>query len=194
MKELEKAVKDITNLAVQVGLDPFEMVYELCPADVIYSIGSYGMPFRFTHWSFGKSFHKMKMQYNLGLSKIYELVINTDPCYAYLLDTNSLVQNKMIVAHVLAHSDFFKHNVRFSKTNRNMIHQMEQHAKKIQSFEKLYGKEIVEKTLDAAISIQEHIDYGISHDKKKDILLFLLQNSSVLEECSVKSYKSSMMK
>ena len=44
----------------------------------------------FTHWSFGKQFHKMKLQYDFGLSQIYELVINSDPCYAFLLDTNTL--------------------------------------------------------------------------------------------------------
>ncbi len=52
----------------------------------------------FSHWSFGKTFNKMKMEYESGLSKIYELVINSDPCYAFLLDSNSLVQNKLIVA------------------------------------------------------------------------------------------------
>ncbi|MFB8733800.1 SpoVR family protein [Bacillus sp. SL00103] len=29
------------------------------------------MPTRFSHWSFGKQFHKMKLHYDLGLSKIY---------------------------------------------------------------------------------------------------------------------------
>ena len=56
----------------------------------------------FSHWSFGKQFFRMKLQYDLGLSKIYELVINSDPCYAFLLDTNSLIQNKLIVARVSA--------------------------------------------------------------------------------------------
>lgn len=83
------------------------MRYEICPADIIYTFGAYGMPTRFSHWSFGKQFHKMKLQYDLGLSQIYELVINSDPCYAFLLDTNSLTQNKLIIAHVLAHCDFF---------------------------------------------------------------------------------------
>ena len=71
------------------------MRYEICPADIIYTFGAYGMPTRFTHWSFGKQFHKMKLQYDLGLSKIYELVINSNPCYAFLLDTNTLIQNKL---------------------------------------------------------------------------------------------------
>ena len=66
----------------------------------------------------------MKLQYDLNLSKIYELVINSNPCYAFLLDGNSLIQNKLIVAHVLAHCDFFKNNARFSNTNRDMVESM----------------------------------------------------------------------
>lgn len=60
----------------------------------------------------------MKLQYDFGLSKIYELVINSNPCYAFLLDSNSLIQNKLIVAHVLAHCDFFKNNIRFQYKSR----------------------------------------------------------------------------
>src|SRR5690625_4877945 len=116
------------------------------------------MPTRFTHWSFGKQFYKMKLHYDLGLSQIYELVINSDPCYAFLLDTNSLIQNKLIVAHVLAHSDFFKNNIRFSNTRRDMVESMTATAERIADYEMKYGKDTVENFLDAVLSIQEHID------------------------------------
>ncbi|MDR6227632.1 spore cortex formation protein SpoVR/YcgB (stage V sporulation), partial [Desmospora profundinema] len=66
----------------------------------------------------------MKMQYDLNLSRIYELVINSNPCYAFLLKGNSLIQNKLIAAHVLAHCDFFKNNARFSNTSRDMVESM----------------------------------------------------------------------
>src|SRR5699024_4254105 len=140
--------------------------YEICPADIIYTFGAYGMPTRFTHWSFGKQFHKMKLQYDLGLSQIYELVINSDPCYAFLLDTNTLIQNKLIVAHVLGHSDFFKNNIRFSNTRRDMVESMTATAERIAHYEMVHGKEEVEKFLDAILAIQEHIDPSIIRPKK----------------------------
>ena len=84
-KELEKAIEEITEIASSFGLDFYPMRYEICTADIIYTFGAYGMPTRFSHWSFGKQFYKMKLQYDLGLSKIYELVINSNPCYAFLL-------------------------------------------------------------------------------------------------------------
>jgi stage V sporulation protein R len=164
-KELERAIAEITEIAEGFGLDFYEMRYEICPAEIIYTFGAYGMPTRYSHWSFGKQFHKMKLQYDLGLSKIYELVINSDPCYAFLLDSNSLIQNKLIVAHVLAHCDFFKNNVRFSNTRRDMVESMSATADRIAHYEHVYGKEEVENFLDAVLAIQEHIDPSLVRPK-----------------------------
>jgi stage V sporulation protein R len=157
-QELEYAIGEITEIARGFGLDFYPMRYEICPADIIYTFGAYGMPTRYSHWSFGKNFHRMKTQYDLGLSKIYELVINSDPCYAFLLDGNSLIQNKLIVAHVLAHCDFFKNNARFSKTNRNMVESMSASAERIRQYELEYGAGEVEQFIDAVLAIQEHVD------------------------------------
>lgn len=182
-QQLEEAISAITEIAERFNLDFFPMRYEICPADIIYTFGAYGMPTRFSHWSFGKTFNKMKMQYDLGLSKIYELVINSNPCYAFLLDGNSLVQNKLIVAHVLAHCDFFKNNARFSISNRNMVESMSAAAERINGYEIEYGTAEVERFLDAVMAVQEHVDpsilkpYGL--DKKK---YTELQNKRLKEE------------
>ncbi|MDX8045667.1 SpoVR family protein [Gracilibacillus sp. S3-1-1] len=156
--QLEKAIQEITEIAEGFGLDFYPMRYEICPPEILYTFGAYGMPTRFSHWSFGKQFHRMKLQYDLGLSKIYELVINSNPCYAFLLHSNSLVQNKLIVAHVLAHCDFFKNNVRFQNTKRDMVESMAATAERIAYYEKQFGIKEVETFLDAILAIQEHID------------------------------------
>ncbi|MFZ5592463.1 MAG: SpoVR family protein [Bacillota bacterium] len=157
-KLLEEAAGKIIAKAQEFGLDFYNMHFEICPAEVIYTIGAYGMPTRFTHWTFGKAYQKMKTHYDYNLSRIYELVINTDPCYAFLLEGNSLVQNKLVMAHVLGHSDFFKNNAYFKPTPKNMIESMAAAAERFRSYEFKYGREKVEKFLDAVISIQEHID------------------------------------
>jgi stage V sporulation protein R len=157
-RALDKAIGEITEIATGFGLDFYPMRYEICPPDILYTFGAYGMPTRFSHWSFGKQFYKMKLEYDLGLSKIYELVINSDPCYAFLLNSNKLIQNKLIVAHVLAHCDFFKNNARFHRTNRNMVESMASTADRIHDYEVKYGKEEVEEFIDAVLSIEEHID------------------------------------
>jgi stage V sporulation protein R len=165
LRKLQRAIDEITEIAKGFGLDFYPMRYEICPADIIYTFGAYGMPTRFSHWSFGKSFYRMKLQYDLNLSKIYELVINSNPCYAFLLDGNSLIQNKLIVAHVLAHCDFFKNNVRFANTNRNMVESMAASSERIRQYEIIHGKEAVESILDACLAIQEHIDPSLLRPK-----------------------------
>ncbi|MBD1382254.1 SpoVR family protein [Metabacillus arenae] len=164
-KALKYAIEEISEIADGFGLDYYPMRYEICPADIIYTFGAYGMPTRFSHWSFGKQFYKMKLHYDLGLSKIYELVINSDPCYAFLLDSNSLVQNKLIVAHVLAHCDFFKNNCRFQNTKRDMVESMSATAERVKRYDQLYGRHEVETFLDAVLSIQEHIDPSLMRPK-----------------------------
>lgn len=156
--ELESAIARIVEKAQGFGLNFYEMRYEICPADIIYTFGAYAMPTRFSHWSFGKTFHQMKTQYDYGMSKIYELVINSNPCYAFLLDTNSVLQNKLIAAHVLAHCDFFKNNYRFRTTNRQMVASMAAFANRVLGYEYDLGRQKVERFLDAVLSIHEHVD------------------------------------
>lgn len=157
-KQLEDAIAPIWEVAQGLGLDPFPVHFELVPASIMYEFGSYGLPGRFAHWSHGKMYHRMKTQYDYGLSKIYELVINTDPSYAFLMDANSVLQNKLVMAHVVGHCDFFKHNAYFAATNRHMVETASLNAGRIRKYEYEHGISKVERFLDAVLSIQEHID------------------------------------
>jgi stage V sporulation protein R len=158
IKDLERALEQIWEIARKFGLDPFPTRFEIVPATVMYEIGSYALPGRYSHWSFGKAYHRMKTMYDFGLSKIYEVVINTNPAYGFLMETNSPVQNKLVIAHVLGHTDFFKNNVYFSKTNRRMVESVSTHAGRMSEYEFKYGRKTVEKFLDSVLSIEEHID------------------------------------
>src|SRR5215212_1618853 len=159
VKELNEAIEQIWDIAtVKFGLDPFPVRFEIVPASVMYEVGSYALPGRYSHWTFGKAYHRMKMMYDFGLSKIYEVVINANPSYAFLLETNSPIQNKMVIAHVLGHVDFFKNNVYFSKTNRRMVDEVAMHARRMAEYEFKHGRKVVEELLDAVLSIEEHID------------------------------------
>jgi stage V sporulation protein R len=158
MQELERSIEQMMQVARDFGLDFFPMRFEVCPADIIYTFGAYGMPTRFSHWSFGKAFHRLKLEYDFGLSRIYELVINSNPCYAFLLDGNTLLQNKTVCAHVLGHCDFFKNNAWFSRTPRDMVERMGANAERIRAYELKYGRDRVEKLLDAGMAYMEHID------------------------------------
>ncbi len=169
VKELEQTLEKIWDIAVnKFHLDPYPTRFEIVPSTVMYEIGSYALPGRYSHWTFGKAYHKMKTMYDLGLSKIYEVVINSNPSYAFLLDTNSLLQNKLVIAHVLGHVDFFKHNMWFSPTNRRMLDDAQTHATRISEYEFKYGRKVVEEFLDAVLSIEEHIDPNFFIKKKRE--------------------------
>ena len=67
-----------------------------------------GFPTRYSHWRFGMEYEKMKKETGYGFSRLFELVINNDPGVAYLLHDNSITQQRMVMAHVFAHVDFFQ--------------------------------------------------------------------------------------
>jgi len=169
MRALSNIAQDIAQVARGMGLDFYPVNFEVVPAEALYTFGAYGMPVRFAHWSFGKAFYRMKLQYDLNLSRIYELVINTNPAYAFLLEGNRLVQNKLVMGHVYAHVDFFKNNHYFSRTPKDMVERMSAHAERIHDYEIRYGRENVEKVMDAVLAIQEHVDYR-AHIGPKDEL------------------------
>src|SRR6185295_4876126 len=89
---------------------------------------------------------------------IYEMVINNDPTYAYLLESNGPVDQKLVMAHVFGHGDFFKNNLWFARTNRKMMDQMANHATRVRRFIERAGIEKVETFLDACLSIEDQID------------------------------------
>src|SRR5438874_506272 len=161
LDKLRKAIDEIWEASQSTGLDPFPIHFEIVPASVMYEIGAYGVPGRFSHWTHGKAFHQMKTMYDYGLSKIYELIINTNPAQAFLLEGNSLIQNKLVIAHVIGHSDFFKNNAYFQHTSRQMAETAGVNAERIRAYEFHHGEEAVEQFLDAVLSIQEHIDPNV---------------------------------
>ncbi len=153
----EATMQEVWDVARSFGLDPFPTHFEVVPASMMYEFGAYGIPGRFSHWSHGKAFYNMKTMYDYGLSKIYELVINADPSQAFLLDTNDALENKMVMAHVLGHTDFFKNNLLFGGTNRKMPETVSVHADRVARYEFEHGLIAVEQFLDAALSLKEHI-------------------------------------
>ena len=93
-----------------------------------------------------------------GLGRIYEMVINNDPCYAYLQESNALVDQKLVIAHVYGHSDFFKNNLWFGQTNRKMMDEMANHSTRVRKHIEKHGQDIVEKWMDICLSVEHLID------------------------------------
>jgi stage V sporulation protein R len=157
--ELARYRDQARELAVHYGLDCYEVIFEVVDYDELNMIASYGgFPTRYPHWRFGMEYQQLSKSYTYGLSKIYELVINNDPCYAYLMRSNSLTEQKLVMAHVYGHCDFFKNNLWFSKTSRKMMDTMANHGTAIRRYMDRYGQGPVEDFIDRVNSIDNLID------------------------------------
>jgi stage V sporulation protein R len=166
--ELERERVKIEKAARAVGLDFFDTIFELVTYDQLNQIASYGgFPVRYPHWRFGMEYESLSKSYEYGLSKIYELVINNDPCYAYLMEGNEFLDQKLVMAHVFGHCDFFKNNYWFSPTDRKMMDNMANHATRIRRYMDRHGVETVENFVDLCLSIENLIDRFSPYSPKK---------------------------
>src|SRR5262245_25130838 len=116
--ELAEVQAQMEHWASHYGLDFFPTIFEVVDSDQLNAIAAYGgFPTRYPHWRYGMEYERLSKGYSYGLQKIYELVINNDPCYAYLLASNGMTDHKLVMAHVYGHCDFFKNNHWFSCTS-----------------------------------------------------------------------------
>ncbi len=160
--ELLRIRDEIHSYALEFGLDFHEVRFEVCDYDTINILAAQGgFPSRYPHWRFGMDYDQLSKGYAYSLQKIYEMVINTNPCYAYLLNANHLVDQKIVMAHVYGHADFFKNNAWFANTDRNMLSVMANHGTKIRRYMERYGQNRVEEFIDRVNSIENLIDVGV---------------------------------
>ncbi|MBI2343211.1 MAG: SpoVR family protein [Deltaproteobacteria bacterium] len=169
--QLRKMQDEIRGYAVAYGLDFFEVIFEMLDWRQINEVAAYGgFPNRYPHWRFGMEYERLAKSYSYGLSKIYEMVINNDPCYAYLLHSNNLVDQKMVMAHVYGHSDFFKCNQYFAHTNRKMMDEMANHRTRVMRYIDRYGHDTVENFIDVSLSLDNLIDYHAPAIRRADVV------------------------
>lgn len=160
MKELEAYNEKIEKLVMEIGLDCYPQEFEIISFEDMLCYEAYvGMPSHYSHWSYGKAYDRLKTSYKYNLSGLpYEMVINSDPCIAYLMKDNTLLLQVLTIAHVYGHNDFFKNNYLFQKhTNAKLtIEHFKNHADRIRSYiqDPSIGYEAVESILDAAHSIR----------------------------------------
>jgi stage V sporulation protein R len=157
--ELEEWAKKIVGMAQDFGLSFFPIEFLLVAPAELNGIAAYsGFPRRIGHWKYGQEFESIHKSYRYGASKIYELVINHNPVYAYLLTTNTLVNQKLVMAHVCGHADFFYNNSWFAHTSRRMVDQMANNAIRVRRIAEIEGEEAVEAFLDTCLSLENLVD------------------------------------
>jgi stage V sporulation protein R len=186
--------EEIEGYARGYGLDFYETIFEVIDADDLNEVAAYGgFPTRYPHWSFGMSYEELRKGYDYGLSKIYEMVINNDPCYAYLMRSNHTVDQKLVMAHVYGHCDFFKNNAFFAHTSRKMMDEMANHGARIRAYVEKYGEDEVEAFMDRCMSIDDLIDVHSTAIRRREVVSrydFTPQTEKGEEEVRATRFKS----
>jgi len=147
------------------GLDYYPVQFERVPPSFMMEISIYGMPVRMPHWSFGVRYIFQLIQHRMGHSRVFEVVFPGNPGKAYLADTNNEAENALVTAHVLGHADFSKNNQLFSKVQEQLgyhiVEHAAAHANMINAMIEKHGQKRVEKVLDAALALEQHIDVDL---------------------------------
>jgi spore cortex formation protein SpoVR/YcgB (stage V sporulation) len=158
---IEEYHAEIAALAEEFGLDTYPNQTELITAEqMLDAYASIGMPIGYSHWSFGKHFISNEQQYRRGrMGLAYEIVINSNPCIAYLMEENTMMMQALVIAHAcFGHNSFFKGNYLFQAwTDAEAIIDYLVFAKRyISECEERYGIEEVENLLDSCHALQNH--------------------------------------
>ncbi len=182
--ETYRAVIDrIETLARDRGLSFDPVVFRLTDSDELAEVASMGLPNRFIHWYWGGAYKELALQQNKELFSILELVLNTNPSYAFLRGSNTYLQNVLVIAHVVGHVDFFKNNHWYRKSNKNMLNEAELHARTIRKYEEQVGPDKVEPLLDAALTVSRSVNaFERNLSERRKLLVYYLEEKAPLEE------------
>jgi stage V sporulation protein R len=177
MQDLEDWDKRIVELVDRFGLNVYPQEFEICDHFEMLGYMSYsGMPSRYPHWSWGKSYEREKTLYDYGVGGLpYEMVINSNPCLAYLMQDNTDLLQILTIAHVYGHNDFFANNFTFTSgiDARYSLDMFKNHANRVRAYieDPSIGQEAVERILDAAhaLSLQRSKNLAIKQLSQGEI-------------------------
>jgi len=168
-KELRYWAERLRERALAEGLTFPPVLFEEVGPEEMAMLAAYGgFPRRYPHWRWGSEYLRQREVYRYGLGRIYELVVNTHPVHAYLLKGNTLLAQKLAMAHVYAHADFFQNNLAFRPTPKDMLSEMAHHAAYVEKAMERHGARSVEEFLDMALSLENLIDPHAPHIQRPE--------------------------
>jgi stage V sporulation protein R len=178
--ELEEPVAEARNLAEKLGLEPYPVKYWIIDYDEMNELIAYGgFQSRYPHWRWGMQYDKQQKQGQYGGGKAFEIVNNDNPAHAFLQESNTIADQKAVITHVEAHSDFFANNDWFGmftggradEDQVNAAAMLERHARAIDEY--MSDPEIdraeVEKWIDHCLSLEDNIDQHQVFERRVDV-------------------------
>ncbi|WP_396612309.1 SpoVR family protein [Haloferax sp. S1W] len=162
---LDEPVREAGALAKKLGLDPYPVNYWVVNYDEMNQLIAYGgFQSRYPHWRWGMTYDRQRKTDQFGMGKAFEIVNNDDPSNAFLQESNSLADQKAVITHVEAHSDFFKNNQWFGlfsdEGDLNAAAMLERHGEAIERYIEYpdVSRDEVEKFIDAILCLEDTID------------------------------------
>lgn len=152
---LSAFLPEVYEAMERLGIPPEPIDFEIVPADAIYELASYGLPGHYTHWTYGRDYWRMKQQFESGAGRLYEMITESDPPVAYLLESNTLSAQKLVIAHCLGHADMFRHHAR--SLGGRFANSVPAASERLAQYRTVYGDQAVDLVLDRALAIQDQV-------------------------------------
>ncbi|WP_134671277.1 SpoVR family protein [Halorussus marinus] len=162
-EQLDEPAAEARNLAMKLGLDPYDVNYWVVDYDEMNELIAYnGFQERYPHWRWGMQYDRQQKQGQYTGGKAFEIVINDDPSHAFLQESNALADQKAVITHVEAHSDFFANNEWYGMFAEDLdaAAMLERHARRIESYmtDPEIDREAVERWIDSVLCLEDNID------------------------------------
>ena len=171
LKRLKKIEARIYEIARENGLEFCDIEFDIVPQEKMFEIMSYSMPGQISNWKFGRDYEMTRTRYEkMGVGLPYEVVVNTNPARAYLMKDNTIALQSLIIAHVVAHVAFFGMNQYHIENDENIASRLSNASQRFEEYERKYGIDIVEKTVDAGHSIMLHSNPWLKEETENEKL------------------------
>jgi stage V sporulation protein R len=157
LEDLQAVDERCREIAVEdLGFDTPDVVYHLVRPEEVYFAAANGLPARYSSARWGAQFDADYARYRRGEGRIYELIFNTRPVHAYLMEGNSLVAQTLVIAHCLGHGWVFESNGWLGAVDRDIMPRVLSAAERIADYMGAHGRERVEDFLDACHAVAIH--------------------------------------
>ena len=168
---LNNIEKEISKIAQEMGLSTTETEFEIVSSRKMIESIAYRFTSNFSHWSFGRDYDKQKTLYeHQGAGIPYETVWNSIPPKAFLVETNPVILNILVMAHVYGHVDFNLENkyMRSAADYMDLAREARNAEKRFREYEREYGLDAYEQTIDSAFSVCWHLPPDLLGDQEDE--------------------------
>jgi len=168
LKKIEERVYEISK---DMGLDFCDIEFDVIPKEKMFEMMAYNMPGQISNWKYGRDYERVRTLYEkLGQALPYEVVVNTVPARAYLMIDNTIAVQSLIIAHVVGHVAFYKMNKYHFENDSNISSKLSLASKRFEEYERRYGIDIVEQTVDAAHALMWHSNPWLPEETEQEKL------------------------